>query len=90
MNIDELAVALAKSFPWIKDGTSIIVLLMAIGRLIKSLQERNGLVFRFNNIATGFDRKLFGPALNLRSIQLAHEPKMNLGSGFDFASFALR
>jgi hypothetical protein len=57
MNIDEIAVALAKSFPWIKDGTSIIVLLMALGRLVKSLQERNGLV--------GFVRSLlYGSSYN--------------------------
>ena len=57
MNMDEIAVALAKSFPWIKDGTSIIVLLMALGRLVKSLQERNGIV--------GFVRSLlYGSSYN--------------------------
>ena len=53
MNIDEIAVALAKSFPFIKDGTSVLVLLMAIGRLIKSLQERNGLVGFWRSLCYG-------------------------------------
>ena len=53
MNIDELAAAIAKAFPFIKDGTSVLVLLMAIGRLIKSLQERNGLVGFWRSLCYG-------------------------------------
>lgn len=50
---DDIASAVSALFPWVKDGTSIVVLLMLAGRGLKALREGDGIVGLWRSIVYG-------------------------------------
>lgn len=53
MSPEDISKSIQSVFPWITDGTSVVVLAMLAGRALKALREGHGLVGLWRSIVYG-------------------------------------